>query len=171
VPGTTTGGTATPDNPALGAVTDTGGLELTSPAFDEGGAIPDRYGRDADNVNPPLSIGGVPEETASLALLMDDPDTPGGAFLHWLVWSVPASTREVPEGWDPAEATVGENDFGTTGYGGPAPPSGEHTYRFKLYALDTTLSLPESAGQGEVGDAMRGHVLARAQLAGTHAAE
>lgn len=171
-PDTTMTGTATPGNPALGEVTPAGGLELSSPAFDDGGSIPDRYGREAENVNPRLVIEGVPEETVSFALVVDDPDAPGGTFLHWLVWNVPGDRSEIPEEWDPAEAMEGENDFGTTGYGGPAPPDGEeHRYRFKLYALDTTLSLSGSTSRVDVGDAMRGHILTRSQLIGTYTAE
>lgn len=165
------GGTPTPDNPALGEVTPGGGLALSSSAFDDGGSIPDQYGRETENVNPPLDIEGVPERTDSFALVVDDPDAPGGSFLHWLVWNVPSDRREIPVGWSPTEATEGENDFGTTGYDGPAPPEGEeHRYRFKLYALDATLSLPLSASRGDVGDAMRGHVLSQSQLSGTYAA-
>jgi Raf kinase inhibitor-like YbhB/YbcL family protein len=167
---TATPDTATPGNPALGEVTSTGGLELSSPAFEDGGSIPDRFGREAENVNPPMNIGGVPDGTESFALIMDDPDAPGGTFLHWLVWDIPGDRREIPEGWDPAEAREGENDFGATGYGGPAPPEGEHRYRFKLFALDTALSRSASAGRADVGDAMRGHVLGRSGLSGTYAA-
>ncbi|MFB6228680.1 MAG: YbhB/YbcL family Raf kinase inhibitor-like protein [Halobacteriales archaeon] len=168
-PDTTVAGTTTPGNPALGEVTSAGGLELSSPAFDDGGSIPERYGREAENVNPPLDIEGVPDGTESFTLIMDDPDAPGGTFLHWLVWNVPGDRRTIPEGWDAAEATEGKNDFETTGYGGPDPPDGEeHRYRFKLYALDTTLSLSASASRAEVGDAMRGHVLGRSGLNGTY---
>lgn len=161
--------TATPDNPALGEVTPAGGLDLSSPAFDDGDPIPERYGREAENVNPPLVIEGVPDETESFVLIVDDPDAPGGTFLHWLVWNIPGDRREIPEGWDPAEATEGENDFGTTGYGGPDPPEGEHRYRFKLYALDSTLSPSASASRAGVGSAMQGQILARSGLDGTYA--
>lgn len=164
-------GTATSDNPALGEVTPAGGLELSSPAFDDGDSIPDRYGREAENVNPPLAIDGVPDGTKSFVLIMDDPDAPNETFLHWLVWNVSGDRREIPEEWDATEATEGENDFGTTGYGGPDPPEGEHRYRFKLYALDTTLSVSASPSRADVGDAMRGHILARSQLDGTYASE
>jgi Raf kinase inhibitor-like YbhB/YbcL family protein len=163
------GGTPTPGNPVLGEVTPGGDLELSSPAFNDGGSIPDRHGREAENLNPPLSIEGVPEGTDSFALVVDDPDAPGGTFVHWLVWNVPGDRREIPVGWSPAEATEGENDFGATGYDGPAPPEGKHRYRFKLYALDATLSPSSSASRGDIGDAMRGHVLARSQLSGTYA--
>ena len=145
-----------------------GDLRLTSSAFEAGATIPGRYGRNEENVNPALAIDGVPPDARSLALVVDDPDAPGGTFTHWLVWNVPPDVDGIPEGWTPPEAVEeGENDFGTVGYGGPAPPS-EHTYRFKLFALDTTLDLPGDADAAALGEAMDGHVLARTQLTGTY---
>jgi len=164
------GAPADAENPAVGDVTPKGDLELSSPAFDDGGAIPRRYGRDGENVNPPLRVAGVPDGTASLTLIVDDPDAPGGTFTHWLVWNVDPSTTEIPEGWSPGGegATVGKNDFGNRRYDGPDPPNETHTYRFKLYGLDATLDLPASAGKREVGEAMAGRVGGAAQLAGTY---
>ncbi|MFB6302725.1 MAG: YbhB/YbcL family Raf kinase inhibitor-like protein [Haloferacaceae archaeon] len=164
--------TPAPDNPAVGDVEAQGTLRLTSPAFDDGGPIPEAYGRDAENVNPPLSIAGVPAGAATLTLIVDDPDAvepAGQVWLHWLVWNVPASRTEIPEGWEPESAVEGRNDFGRRGYGGPDPPDGRHTYRFKLYALDATLDLPASASKTEVGAAMEGSILAATQLTGTYA--
>ena len=158
-------------NPAVGDVSQRGDFRLTSPAFDDGGAIPMQYGRSAANVNPPLSIAGVPTKATSLALIVDDPDAVGPAgkvWLHWLVWNVPPETTEIPEGWEPTAAVEGTNDFGETGYGGPAPPDDTHTYRFKCYALDAMLDLPSSASKRDVGAAMAGHVLAQTQLTGTY---
>ncbi|MFB6150841.1 MAG: YbhB/YbcL family Raf kinase inhibitor-like protein [Haloarculaceae archaeon] len=170
------GGTGTPtpsaDNPAVGDAAQTGDLELTSPAFGDGERIPEKYGHDAENVNPPLSISGVPSDASSLVLIVDDPDAvepAGEVWLHWLVWNIPASRTEIPEGWNPSEAVQGKNDFGNRRYGGPAPPDEAHTYRFKLYALDATLDLPASAGKREVGRAMEGQVVAQTQLEGTYA--
>ncbi|MEF8902998.1 MAG: YbhB/YbcL family Raf kinase inhibitor-like protein [Haloarculaceae archaeon] len=163
--------TATSNNPAVGDAERMGDLRLTSSAFEDGGPIPEEYGRGARNVNPPLAIEGVPAEAASLTLVVDDPDAvepAGEVWLHWLVWNVPPSRAEIPEDWEPTEAVEGENDFGNRGYGGPAPPEETHTYRFKLYALDTTPDLPESADEREVGRAMRGALLARTQLTGTY---
>ncbi len=117
-------------------------------------------------------IANVPEETATLAFIVDDPDAvavAGEVFLHWLVWNIPANTTDIPADWDPAEAVVGENNFGNRRYDGPAPPDGEHSYRFKCYALDRALELPETASKRGVGEAMRGHVLAQTQLTGTYA--
>jgi len=125
-----------------------------------------RDGQVAD-VSPPLSIGGVPEGAATLALVMDDPDAPGGTFDHWLVWNIPATTSGVPEGAEP-QGLQGRTDFGRLGYGGPCPPSGTHRYFFKLYALDRELDLPKGSRKPELEAAMAGHVLARAQLQGNY---
>jgi hypothetical protein len=164
--------TPAPDNPAIGDVEQRGDLRLTSPAFDDGGQIPEEYGRDARDVNPPLSIAGVPSGAETLTLIVDDPDAvepAGKVWLHWLVWNVPADRTEIPEGWEPSAAVEGRNDFGERGYGGPDPPDGRHTYRFKLYALDATLDLQASASKRGVGEAMEGSVLAATGLSGTYA--
>jgi Raf kinase inhibitor-like YbhB/YbcL family protein len=149
-------------------------MDLTSSAFDDGEPIPNRYGYTADDVNPPLDFEGVPDQAQSLALVVDDPDAmePAGKIWdHWLVWNVPADTTQIPEAWDPADVdgTEGRNDYGEHGYGGPNPPDREHTYRFMLYALDTTLDLSPSADKDELQDAMTGHVVADARLEGTYA--
>lgn len=107
----------------------------------------------------------------SLVLIVDDPDAAdpaGKVWLHWLVWNIPPDTTEIPAGWDPVDAVEGRNDFGETGYGGPAPPDDTHTYRFKCYALDTTLDLSSSASMTDVGAAMADHVLAQTRLTGTY---
>lgn len=149
------------------------GFELTSPAFDHGEPIPEKHGYEESNVNPPLSVSDVPDDAESLALVMDDPDAvePAGKIWdHWVVWNVPTDA-EIPEGWDPddAGAVEGENDFGETGYGGPAPPDGEHTYEFTCYAIDATLDLPEGASKDDLHRAIEGCVVAEDELAGTFA--
>lgn len=160
------------DTPARGDAEQMGELTLTSPAFDDGERIPERYARDGADVNPPLSIEGVPEEAASLALVVDDPDAEdpaGKVWGHWLVWNINPEREEIPERWDAEGASEGTNDFGEVGYGGPAPPDAEHTYRFKLYALDEQLGLTAGATKDELGAAMEGAVLARTQVTGTFA--
>lgn len=149
-------------------------MSLTSPAFAEGAAIPQRFTCDGEDIPPPLSWSDPPEGTRALALVMDDPDAPGGTFTHWLVYDLPASTRALPEGV-PAEGELagggkqGENDFGRTGYGGPCPPRGEqHRYRFTLYALDAPLDLPPGADRAAVLEAIASHALARGVLTGTY---
>ena len=149
-------------------------LELSSPAFDDGERIPRAYGYREQNVNPPLRVADVPDEAASLALVVDDPDAqePAGKIWdHWLVWDVPTDIGEIPEDWDADAdgATEGQNDYGEHGYGGPNPPDREHTYRFRLYALDTELDLSAGATKDDLLAAIEGHVLAEAQLDGTYA--
>jgi hypothetical protein len=163
--------TEAPPNPARGDISQQGDLRLTSSAFADGEAIPAKYGRNAENVNPPLSIAGVPTATASLAIVVDDPDAvepAGKVWLHWFVWNIPPDVRTIPEDWTPKNAVEGENDFGESDYGGPAPPDTAHMYRFKCYALDTKLDVPASASIEVVGKAMAGHVLAQTQLTGTY---
>ena len=149
-------------------------FELTSPAFEDGDPIPRAYGYTERNVNPPLRVSGVPGDAASLALVVDDPDAvePAGKIWdHWLVWNVPTETTEIPEDWEPSSvgAIEGQNDFGESGYGGPNPPDREHTYEFRLYALDTTLDLGTGAGREAFEDAATGHLVASAELSGTYA--
>jgi Raf kinase inhibitor-like YbhB/YbcL family protein len=133
-----------------------GDLELASPAFDHGERIPEEYGYTERNVNPPLEIDGVPDDAESLALIVDDPDArepAGKVWDHWLVWNVPPETASIPEDWEPTDATEGTNDYGDHGYGGPNPPDREHTYRFRLFALDTTLEHGSDADAADIESA------------------
>ena len=147
----------------------TNGFELTSGAFQEGGAIPARYTCDADNASPPLNWAGAPAETVSLALIVDDPDA--GGFVHWIVYglagsasgSLPAGASQSPDG--PAQGT---NSFRQAGYGGPCPPSGEHHYVFRLLALDDVLELTGTPSLEDVLEAAEGHVVGEAKLSGTY---
>nr|WP_247004020.1 YbhB/YbcL family Raf kinase inhibitor-like protein [Halosolutus gelatinilyticus] len=148
-------------------------LELTSNAFDHGERIPDRHGYEKDNVNPPLSIENVPDGAESLALIVDDPDAvdpAGKVWDHWIVWNMSPDTTTIPEDWDPDDVAEGTNDFGEPGYGGPNPPDREHTYRFRLYALDTTLDLDSDADADDLESAMDGHVIGEARYEGTYPA-
>jgi len=133
-------------------------MKLTSPAFDEGGDIPAKYTCDGEDISPPLEIHAVPPEAVALALVMDDPDAPGSTFDHWLVWNISPDVGSIPEDTEP-EGVQGRTDFGRLGYGGPCPPSGTHTYRFKLYALDQTLDLQQGATKDELREAMEGHTV------------
>lgn len=143
-------------------------LKINSSAFSDGEFIPARYTADGLDVNPPLQISGVPEGAKSLVLIMDDPDAPVGVWDHWLVFNIPPSVTEISENSTPAGAVVGKNSWGRTNYGGPAPPSGVHRYFFKLYALDSMLPLPVGATKAQVESAMKGHILAEAQLMGKY---
>ena len=149
-------------------------MQLTSKAFQEGATIPVKYTCDAQNVSPPLAWTGTPPGTKSLALIADDPDAPGGTWVHWVVFNMPASTVELPEDTPksqflPGGAGQGLNDFRRLGYGGPCPPPGKpHRYFFKLYALDTELALKPGASKKDVERGMDKHILAQAQLMGTY---
>ena len=107
----------------------------------------------------------MPEETRSLALIVDDPDAPGGTFVHWVVWNIPPKNK-IEE--DSIPGRQGTNSFNKKDYGGPCPPSGMHRYFFKVYALDTKLDQPEGAGKQDVEKAMAGHVLAYGELIGLY---
>lgn len=151
-----------------------GEMELTvlSAAFAMGAAIPPKYTCMGEDVSPPLSWSQVPEGTQSIAIISDDPDAPGGDWVHWLIWNLPPDTRELKEGVPRAArlengAVQGTTDWGQPGYRGPCPPSGTHRYFFKVYALDTKLNLPPSARKRDLLKAMEGHILAQGQLMGT----
>lgn len=147
-------------------------MNIDSPEFGEDERIPDRYGYTNEDVNPPLTISGVPDEAESLVLIMDDPDAmePAGQIWdHWVAWDIDPERERIPE--DGSPGVEGQNSYGDQGYGGPNPPDSEHTYHFRLYALDTTLDLPAGATRDDVEDAMDGHVLMDAELTGTFAPE
>lgn len=144
-------------------------MKLTSPAFDDGEHMPEKHGYTRENINPPLEFHDVPGEAETLVLLMDDPDArePAGKIWdHWTVWNIDPGRDGIGEGVSPHEAVEGVTDFQDTGYGGPNPPDGTHTYRFRLYALDTTLELEENNTKEDILEAMEGHVIEEAQLEG-----
>jgi Raf kinase inhibitor-like YbhB/YbcL family protein len=149
-------------------------FELTSSAFNPNDAIPKEYTCDGSDVSVPLRWKNVPEGTASFALIVDDPDAPRGTWVHWVLYDLPASVTDLPAGVGHQDslsngAKQGKNDFGKTGYGGPCPPSGPlHHYHCKLYALDRMTALKAKATKQQLLDAMKGHVLAEAQLIGTY---
>ena len=143
-------------------------ITISSSAFSEGDEIPRKHTCDGEDLSPPLYWSGSPDGTQSLVLITDDPDAPGGTFVHWVLYNIPPNTTLLAEGVS-GVGTQGVNGFGRSGYGGPCPPKGPaHRYFFKLYALDTSLDLQSSAGKAEVEMAMQGHVLAQGQLVGTY---
>jgi len=144
-------------------------MKITSKAFSNDGKIPDKYTKYGDNIIPPLHFDEVPPKARSLALLVDDPDAPKGTFNHWLLFNVDPNIREIKEGTVPVMATQGQNDFGEVDYGGPQPPSGEHHYVFKAYALDAVLPLGNGVKRQELEREMKGHVLDTATLVGKYA--
>lgn len=167
------GGRAPTPSPLPGTGQSAAPLSLTSPAFPAGGEIPRKYTCDGDDVSPPLEWGTPPPGTRSLALIMDDPDAPVGTWDHWLVYNLPADARGLPEGGvvDPKTGAMGrsgKNSWGNLGYGGPCPPSGQHRYFFRVYALDTMLDLAAGANKAQLLAAMAGHVLAQGELMGTY---
>lgn len=143
-------------------------LRIESSAFGENEKIPAKFTCDADNINPQLEISGVPQETASLVLIVDDPDAPGGTWVHWTIWNIDPSTTGISENSVPSGAVEGVTDFGVPGYGGPCPPSGTHRYFFKLFALDTTLDLDSSATAADIETAIQGHALDSVELVGLY---
>lgn len=128
--------------------------------------IPARHTCDGADVSPALLIEDIPDGTACLALVVDDPDAPVGTWDHWVAYDIPVTTT-VPEGAR-SLGTPGRNSWRRTGYGGPCPPFGEHRYFFRVYALDARLGLPEGAGKKRVLEAVQGHVLAEASLMGRY---
>ena len=147
-----------------------GNLKLTSSDFLDGDEIPRYCGYKNGNREPLLTIGGTPEGTKSLALIMDDPDAMGAVgkvWVHWVVWNINSNTAAM--GNDNQNGTEGMTDFGEVGYGGPAPPDKRHTYVFKLYALDTDLDLPDKSTKADVEKAMEGHIIEQTTLTGTYA--
>lgn len=145
-------------------------MQLSSSAFQPGGDLPERFGHNAGNLSPPLTITDVPGAAQSLVLIMDDPDAPTANFVHWVLFNIPPRTGVILENEPPPEATAGRNGFGDVGYGGPRPPSGTHRYFLHLHALDRRLDLPAGATRIAVENAMRGHILASASLLGCYSA-
>jgi hypothetical protein len=150
-------------------------MKLTSTAFEDHGSIPRKYTCEGADVSPPLTIEGVPSNTRSLALIVDDPDAPDPAapkmtWVHWVLYDLPSETKSLPERVSAAalHGREGLNDWKRTGYGGPCPPIGRHRYFFKLFALDRPLGDLQRPTSGQLQRAFDGHVLAQAELIGTY---
>jgi Raf kinase inhibitor-like YbhB/YbcL family protein len=149
-------------------------MELHSSAFAHNGDIPGEHTCECDDRSPPLAWSGVPAGTQSLALIVDDPDAPDPAapkmtWVQWVLYNLPPATTALGAGAPlPAGAREGLNDWQRTGYGGPCPPIGRHRYVHKLYALDTVLPALQPATKATLERAMRGHILAQAELVGCY---
>ncbi|QJW98558.1 YbhB/YbcL family Raf kinase inhibitor-like protein [Frigoriglobus tundricola] len=152
-------------------------LTITSPAFQPGGEIPATHTSEGADTSPPLEWTGVPAGTKTLALIVDDPDAPDPAapkrvWVHWVLYNLPPDTTRLPEAVPPdalpAGTCEGTNDWKRTGYGGPNPPIGRHRYFFKLYALDVALPDLKAPAKHDLEKAMRGHILASAEVIGTY---
>ena len=163
-------------------------LTLSSPSFQNGQPIPAKYSCKGENASPALNWEGVPAGTKSFALICDDPDAPGGSWVHWVIYGIPANTVSLPENIQKRDAVEapgsmsgrgdangpgakqGVNDFGKVGYGGPCPPRGRgaHHYDFQLYALDAELKLAPRATRKQLKAAMKGHIIGEAELSGSY---
>jgi len=150
-------------------------MKISSAAFAAGEMIPKKFTCDGPDASPKLNWTEPPAKTQGFALIMDDPDAPAGTWVHWVLFDLPADARELAEEVAKQEqlangARQGRNDFGKIGYGGPCPPPGNpHRYFFKLYALDAKLNMKAGATKADVERAMRGHILAHAELVGRYA--
>lgn len=136
--------------------------------FENNTKIPDKYTCEGANINPPLSILNVPQNTKSLVLIVDDPDAPAKTWIHWTVFNIDPTVSEVPQNSVPKGGIEGMTDFGRPGYGGPCPASGVHRYFFKLYALDLIFEPSLSADKKTIEEKMKGHVLEKAEIIGLY---
>jgi Raf kinase inhibitor-like YbhB/YbcL family protein len=148
-------------------------ITVKSPAFQSGGKIPSKFTCDGENISPALQWGPVPEGTVTFALIADDPDAPSGTWVHWVIYNIPPGVTNLPEKTTlPFEketgAISGKSSFGKGGYGGPCPPGGTHRYFFKIYALDTNLTLPALSSKQDLLKAMEGHIIGQGELMGTY---
>ena len=143
-------------------------ITVTSREFSENAAIAVDHSCDGKDTIPPITWSSPPAATKSIAIIVDDPDAPGGTFTHFIAYAIAPDTHEIKSGAEPGPpARIGKNDFGAVRYNGPCPPQGEeHRYRFQVYALDVALAIPEGAGRSDLDAAMSGHVLAKGVLTG-----
>jgi len=147
-------------------------MKLSSPVFSHEGKIPSKYTCDGENTNPALEFSDIPKNAKSLVLIMEDPDVPehlraDGMWNHWVVFNIPLETKGVGENQEPP-GIEGITTSKKLKYGGPCPPDREHRYFFKLFALDTMLNLPQGSTKEQVLDAIKGHILAEAELMGKY---
>lgn len=140
-------------------------IAITSTAFKDGEMIPAKYTCDGNNINPPIALKKIPKEAKSLALIIDDPDTLNGTWVHWLVWNIPV-THSIKE--NHRTGIEGINDFNQRHYCGPCPPSGKHHYFFKIYALDAILNLPSNTKKLNLEKAMSEHIIGFGELTGLY---
>ena len=142
-------------------------LTVSSAAFSENSTIPAKYTCDGQDINPPLSIDGIPSGVKTLVLFIDDPDAPSGVWDHWVVWNIEPAAQ-IKENLVPKGGVQGVASDGRNAYHGPCPPSGTHRYRFKVYALDASLNLPAASKKKDVEKVMDGHILAKGVLTGLY---
>lgn len=145
-------------------------ISVTSTAFDQGDTVPTRFTCDGADVSPPLRWRHIPKKAKSLALIVDDPDAPGGTWTHWVVLDIPTTTKGSHKAKVPKSGVQAKNSWGEAKYGGPCPPSGTHRYRFKLYALDKPTGLSEGAGMKKALAAVAKHTIKRGKLVALYSA-
>jgi Raf kinase inhibitor-like YbhB/YbcL family protein len=147
-------------------------MQITSSDFQNMEPLPERFGRDIENINPSLTFSEIPLEAQSLLLIVDDPDAPSGTFTHWILYNMSPATLQIVEGELPISGIQGFSDYGEDSYGGPQPPSGTHRYVFKLVALDKMLEFEEGVkvDRAAIDQAIRDHVVEEAQIIGTYSA-
>lgn len=144
-------------------------MKITSPSFKNNQLIPKKFTCQGDDISPKLVIENVPANAKSLVLIVDDPDAPMGTWAHWLMYNIVADLKIIEEA--AVVGKQGQNSFRKKNYGGPCPPSGTHRYFFKLYALDTILSLPEGVSKKQIEKAMKNHIIEKAELIGLYKKE
>lgn len=157
-------GTSEENNPPINIAN----MQITSPAFGDQQAIPDKYSCNGQGINPPLEFKNIPASAQTLAFILDDPDAPNGTWTHWTLWNIATSTTQIAENSVPSEAVQGQTSAGQNVYGGPCPPSGTHHYNFKLYALDEKLTIPSYSTADKLVEAMQGHIVEQATLVGLY---
>jgi Raf kinase inhibitor-like YbhB/YbcL family protein len=140
-------------------------LVITSPSFHRMEHIPVKYTCQGENINPFINWSNLPEHCESIVLIMDDSDVPNGGFTHWIMWNIDPD-QAIDENSHPG--VEGKNSTGTIGYTGPCPPTGEHHYHFKIFALDIELDLPAGSDRNSLEDAMHGHVMAWGEVVGLY---
>jgi len=144
-------------------------MKIISSVFEDGNFLPAKYTCDGQNINPPLEFVDVPADTKSLALLIDDPDAPGGDWIHWLVWNINPQINKIEEGVLPVGSVEGQTSFGENKYGGPCPPSGVHNYVFKVYALEMVFGdLSQNTDKQKFLKLIENHVVGFAKLTGKY---
>lgn len=147
-------------------------MQIISPAFLNNQNIPSKYTCDGEGINPPLGFKDIPANTQSLVLIVDDPDAPmdppAGGWVHWTLWNIDPAITSIVENSVPPKAIAGQTSSGQNVYGGPCPPSGAHRYFFKLYALDSKLSVSSFSLKEDLEKAMQGHIISYAELVGLY---
>lgn len=143
-------------------------MKITSPSFAEGGEIPQKFTCQGEGINPELKFSEIPENTKSLALIMDDPDARIGTFTHWTIFNIPPKTLGIKENSNVKGALEGLTSAGKSGFVPCCPTIGSHHYTFKLFALDSILSLPSTTSREDLEKAIKAHLIEKAELMGTY---